>query len=331
MKLLNVRTQPVLRDFTGPNNPQLLEPKIGQSFESEPAFHPVLEQLNQWNIKTAVKQLDHIIQNYPDYRIQAIRLKAEVYGTYDYFQSAWEQWDLILADLPTDRQALFLSTIYAHILNSSTHYSERFIQLNKYHPNDAKRLTQLITFIDRFKSNKNLWRTIQSLTTIDAIVVFGKGLKSDGSIPIALEARLQAAKKLSHRHPEAKIIVSGGAVANQYNESEHMAKWFVEHQIDSSTIIREPLAKDTVGNSIESSKIILEEGFKTIVAVSSAIHLPRAWMSLKANPDLLLNQINIAAYAPMEEIKTAITLKEQQLSYTTVLRVSKHFTYADFS
>ncbi|MGO4936835.1 YdcF family protein [Fundicoccus sp. Sow4_H7] len=330
MKLLDINTIPLFKDFNGPNDPKRLSPKIGQSFENEPALQPILKQANSWNLKTAIRQLDYLIDYYPMYKTKAIRLKAEIYGTSDQYQAAWELWDQILAEKPSDLQALFLTTIYAHILNSPNYYIERYVQLNKYFPNAANRLTQLISFIDRFKANNKLWRLGQKQEPLDGMLLFGKEIESDGSISETLEARLEATLRLANDHPNAKIIVSGGAVANQYNEAETMSKWLMARNIMPNRIIIEPNAKDTVGNALESAPFILNHHLKSIAAISSAEHLPRAWMSLKAHPKLLLNQINISAFAPIEERYREIPENEQKMSYTTVLRVSQHFSYQDF-
>lgn len=320
---------PPLEDYTGKLDPSRLEPKLGESYRQQPAFVPILEDLNRRQYRNGLHKLDQLMEKGSN-RLDAIRLKAEVFATLEYHAAAWEQYAQILKHFPGDSQALFQTAVLATILGEAEEAQSRKQELEEHHPSLAVLLNILLTFIGRNQSRTDFEEQIGQETPIDVLAVYGLGLGEAGDYPEQLVNRLKKTVLYAQRYPAADIIVSGGAVTTPFNEAVAMRKWLMEQGIPGGRIILEPLAKDTVGNSLGITSIVRGMHYQSCCVITSLTHLPRAWMSLVASFNREGLALPVYGAALEEPHSLSIPQSELRLSYHTTLRSAGLFTKNDF-
>ncbi len=130
------------------------------------------------------------------------------------------------------------------------------------------------------------WQNIPGaeLPSADAIVVLGGGTRSqayprpdvdftDAGDRVWYGATLYRAGKAP------KIIVSGGRIAWKgagKPEAEDLTKLLVAMGVPNSDILLEGDSYNTRDNAVNVKKILQEQNFKTILLVTSAMHMPRS-------------------------------------------------------
>ncbi|WP_310427608.1 YdcF family protein [Chamaesiphon sp. VAR_48_metabat_135_sub] len=135
------------------------------------------------------------------------------------------------------------------------------------------------------------WQNIvkTELPTADAIVVLGGGTRSpayprpdvdftDAGDRVWYGANLYRAGKAP------KIIVSGGRITWQGNgnpEADDLTNLLVTMGVPKLDIIPEANSFNTRDNAVNVQKILQEQNFKTILLVTSAMHMPRAMAIFK--------------------------------------------------
>lgn len=116
----------------------------------------------------------------------------------------------------------------------------------------------------------------------DAIVMLCGGFKNGGEMFSASERlapgtleRAASAYKL-YRETGLPIVISGGAPFSAGPESEAAAAWLKELGVPADRIFAEKSSRDTKENARYSVKLCGEKGYKRIVLLTSAYHMPRA-------------------------------------------------------
>jgi uncharacterized SAM-binding protein YcdF (DUF218 family) len=131
--------------------------------------------------------------------------------------------------------------------------------------------------------------TKTELPTADAIVVLGGGIRSqayprpdtdfsDAGDRVWYGATLYKQKKAP------KIIVSGGSISWKGGgnpESEDLTKLLVTMGVPEENIIQENASYNTRDNAVYVKKILKAQNFKTILLVTSAMHMPRSMAIFK--------------------------------------------------
>jgi len=115
-----------------------------------------------------------------------------------------------------------------------------------------------------------------SLTRMDAIIVLGTPADRDGNPTPELLARVTEGVREYERGVAPRLILTGGAVHNQFVEARVMAGTAHAQGIPESAIFVEPEARDTIENACYAERIMKAHGWRSAEAVSSASHLPRA-------------------------------------------------------
>lgn len=112
----------------------------------------------------------------------------------------------------------------------------------------------------------------------DALIVLGAGLRGE-TVTDTLRMRLDAAVEYHWRNPDALIVVSGGqGKGEDISESEAMARYLVEHGVDSNIIVQESESTSTYENFVFSKRLLddmLGDGYDTSFATSD-YHVFRA-------------------------------------------------------
>ncbi len=130
------------------------------------------------------------------------------------------------------------------------------------------------------------WQNIPKteLPTADAIVVLGGGIRAQAYPRPDVDFsdagdRVWYGANLYHAGKAPKIIVSGGRISWQgagNPESEDLTKLLVTMGVPTSDIIPEDKSLNTRENGVYVKEILDKYNFKTILLVTSAMHMPRS-------------------------------------------------------
>jgi uncharacterized SAM-binding protein YcdF (DUF218 family) len=123
-----------------------------------------------------------------------------------------------------------------------------------------------------------------SLTRFDAIIVLGYAADSDGNPTPEQLARVNEGVHEYERGVAPRLILTGGAVRNQYSEARVMARTAEAEGIPQSAIYVEPNAKDTIQNACYAVRIMKIHGWRSAEVISRASHLPRAGIIFSGMP-----------------------------------------------
>jgi uncharacterized SAM-binding protein YcdF (DUF218 family) len=110
--------------------------------------------------------------------------------------------------------------------------------------------------------------------------VFGAAVGPDGGASPALIARCHAAAALARRHPDARLLVTGGVGRFGEAESRLMRAALESEGIASERIVEEPTARDTVENVLAAAALLRGRAGR-VLAVSHGYHLPRCVLLLR--------------------------------------------------
>ena len=123
-----------------------------------------------------------------------------------------------------------------------------------------------------------------ALTRFDAIIVLGSPADSDGNPTPTQLARVTEGVHEYERGVAPRLILTGGAVRNQFVEARVMARSAHAQGIPEQAIFVEPEARDTIQNACYAARIMKAHGWRSAEVVSSASHLPRAGIIFSGLP-----------------------------------------------
>jgi uncharacterized SAM-binding protein YcdF (DUF218 family) len=122
----------------------------------------------------------------------------------------------------------------------------------------------------------------------DAIVVLGRGVNADGTLPLGARSRLERAVTLYHAGVAPRLIASGrnslmALHPPPVSEAAAMARLAADLGVPAEAILLEDQARDTIGNAYFTSRRYLEpNGWDAIRVVTSDYHVPRtSWIFQK--------------------------------------------------
>ncbi len=115
---------------------------------------------------------------------------------------------------------------------------------------------------------------------VDAIVVLGGGSYATGILKEDSMKRLLTGFVL-HKKTELPIILSGGASFGRLPDAEVMKQVLEELGVDRSKIITEVRSRDTYENALYVKEICERRGFRRLLLITSAYHMPRAVETFK--------------------------------------------------
>ena len=142
-------------------------------------------------------------------------------------------------------------------------------------------------------------RSFKPGTTYDAVIVLGgiidpAASNHSGELELSepVERILRAAELL--RSGQARMVLISGGLRHPDgatpSEAERLAAWLVEQGIDANRIVAEGRSRNTHENAVESARIVSARGWKTLLLITSARHVPRALATFRAaglEPDVL--------------------------------------------
>src|SRR3569832_782833 len=116
----------------------------------------------------------------------------------------------------------------------------------------------------------------------DAIVVLGRGVDSNGRLPLAAQERVNRAVALYRAGVASRIIMSGRCALiterpSTITEARAMAATAQALGVPAEALLLEEQSRDTIGNAYFTARSILEpNGWNTLRVVTSDYHVPRA-------------------------------------------------------
>ncbi|MGC4120399.1 MAG: YdcF family protein [Myxococcales bacterium] len=143
-------------------------------------------------------------------------------------------------------------------------------------------------------------RTYRDGEVYDAVIVLGGGMDPDASVTSG-ETELNAAGERVLRGWELMragkaryLLLSAGSIAppgpDVVPEAVTLGKQLVAWGLDPALIVQEAQSRNTRENATESAKIVADRGWKKLLLVTSAAHMPRALGCFRAvglEPDTL--------------------------------------------
>jgi uncharacterized SAM-binding protein YcdF (DUF218 family) len=308
---------------------QHLQPKYAKSFENDPYLHDQVINYRSWEWNAMYTELDQKAKENPNH-LNTYRLQADVYGLNSNFPEALSQLDQVLQRKPDDIQALAVTSMIQRIEGNKEDVSARLKALQRVSPQAAKDIKDFFHFVDE-NMDANYGNEPQTDMVPDAIAVLGQESNSDGTPSSGMLTRLTKTKEMADRFPNAKIVLSGGAVKTPYAEADVMRDWLVGQGVDHNRILIDDQARDTYGNAIGMVSIFEHYDLHNILAVSSVYHLPRAVTTLKAYANRVGYPITVDSAGGGEKPDPASQVSERQYTYITAARAAGLYELDDFA
>ena len=123
-----------------------------------------------------------------------------------------------------------------------------------------------------------------SATRFDAILVLGSPADDEGNPSPVQLARVTEGVREYERGVAPRLILTGGAVKNQYVEARVMARVAEAQGVPASSLVLETEARDTIQNACRAVRIMGEHGWRSAEVVTSASQLPRAELIFDRQP-----------------------------------------------
>ena len=120
---------------------------------------------------------------------------------------------------------------------------------------------------------------------IDGIIVLGGGVNpgvsaARGQVTLnGAAVRMTALIPLANRHPEARLIFTGGSGAvleQQFKEAPYVKQFYEEIGFPTDRIVFEDQSRNTRENALLSKEIMAPKPGETWLLITSACHMPRA-------------------------------------------------------
>ena len=118
--------------------------------------------------------------------------------------------------------------------------------------------------------------------TADAIVVLGGNTangRANWFLPYDKETaivRVDTAINLYQAGRAPKVVLSGGALEGDVSEARGMAHVMKQHGVPEEALLLENSSRTTYENATETEEALKRQGFKQVLLVTSALHMPRA-------------------------------------------------------
>jgi len=110
----------------------------------------------------------------------------------------------------------------------------------------------------------------------DCAIVCGYPTNEDGTISEILKSRIEKAIELYQKQQIQYIIVSGGAIHNQYSEAYTMKDYAIKQGIPQDYILIENKAKSTYHNMLYSKDIMEDYHLKNCYVITNSWHIIKA-------------------------------------------------------
>ena len=281
---------------------EALVPMYAESYINDEYLKEDVKLFRQWQWAELYASLDEKTREEP-LHLNTFRMQAEVYLTNSKYNEALAALDSILRVNHDDIYALGLSAYIKHFMGNEEQSQQRLKALKNVSEECYNDLTALIEKVDRWH-NETVGNGLDSPDTLnyDVIVVLGVAPTATGGLSASGTLRLKEAVKGAYYCPNAKIIISGGAIDYDISEAQAMKDYLMKHStelaialelepegstwsIPEDRVLLDIEARDTVGNAIGSYKYIESLDLHNLLVVASTGHIMRGQTIFKAYAD----------------------------------------------
>ena len=112
----------------------------------------------------------------------------------------------------------------------------------------------------------------QEVPTAPVAIVFGAGIRADGTPMTFLQARLDLARDLYQRGKVKAVLVTGDNRTPDYDEPTAMRNYLVSQGVPASVVVRDFAGRDTYDSCVRASRVF---GVTRAIVVSQGYHVPR--------------------------------------------------------
>lgn len=162
----------------------------------------------------------------------------------------------------------------------------------------------------------------------DAAIVLGAKIAADGSPSPAMARRVAHGAALVRSGHARTLLMSGGATTHAVAEAHVMRGLALAHGVPEAALHIEDRSRNTIENALLSAPIAAAFGWRRLVVVSDAYHLPRALYIFRR---FGLNAAGSAASLPDRPGKEwwLAHLREAGAFAWTVIRVERRLLLKD--
>ena len=129
------------------------------------------------------------------------------------------------------------------------------------------------------------FRTIPDRNTarvrFDTLLVLGNPDEDDGTPSREQRERVLEAVREWKKGVAPRMIMTGGAVMNEFQEGHAMAQQAIALGVPAEAVVEEDEARNTIQNIFYSYRIMEAHGWRSAEVISSPSHLPRAALILE--------------------------------------------------
>lgn len=122
-------------------------------------------------------------------------------------------------------------------------------------------------------STRPLIKSEDAATSKPVAIVFGAGLRRDGTPTAILRDRVETAVRLYQAGIVQKILMSGDNRFEDYNEPGSMSEYAISLGVPDSDIVQDYAGRRTYDTCYRAKEIF---GLQTAILVTQEFHLPRA-------------------------------------------------------
>ncbi|WP_338864598.1 YdcF family protein [Myxococcus stipitatus] len=159
--------------------------------------------------------------------------------------------------------------------------------------------TEAVSTLLTYTAEKDARDTFQPGVTYDAVIVLGGALDPSATersghleFNAAVDRVLRGFELMRDGHAR-HVLISGGSLDPRPTavvEADVLARQYQAWGVPAERIFTEGRSRNTRENAVESARIIQEQGWKRLLLVTSAAHMPRAegcFAAVGLRPDLL--------------------------------------------
>lgn len=303
-----------------------LRPWVARSYVRHPRLAKSVVHLRRWEAAAAYQELRQELARDPNL-LDAYRLLAETYQMHYRYPEARAAFDAILKRDPDDVPAMAVSALLLWSVGEAEESDIRFALLKALDVNQWERGQRLLA-LGEFILRKP--RSNSHAEPPDAIAVFGEPATANGGVSSGLLDRLLKARELALEWPTAWVILSGAAVRNAHAEANVMARWLISNGVESTRLVLDSLALDTVGNAIGILSILQEFGLHRVALVATGPQLDRASAAVNAFACELAWHLVTLELVAGDDLPQGDRLARRPVVLTHLMRAGHYFEKEDF-
>ncbi len=305
-----------------------------QSYAADYDLSPIVAAYEARNRSESFDTLHSLLQVKPN-KLDAYRLGMMVAASYDEHDEFFAHAANILARKPGDEHALSLKLLFSRALDNKESYQQTLQALQETSLLATEKMLSVIQEVEMLWAQPVVKRPSEIDNAKLGILALGSPANADGSPRPRLHNTLIRTLEVAKIYSQAPIIVTGGAVNSSIAEALAMKNWLVANGIESTRIIMEDKARDTVGNALNILPIIENLQINQLFLITVEYHLRRSTLIFdgvfKANKSKVLFT-GVAANSDLKGKHFDQRMKIERIaSYRDRCRASGLYEHDDFS